>query len=104
MSDITDEQIDRVLFQVFSFIDRSEVWELARAEPEALRQAVRMGLSSKTSKAWKYDGISSLGGVTIRFETLDGVHRAVIEEVSDTGDSRSIAKQRLLNKICKGFL
>lgn len=103
MSDITDEQIDRVLFQVFNFIDKSEMWTLARQEAESLRQAVRMGLSGATSKAWKYDGISSYAGVTIRFELLDGVHRATLEGVSDTGASREQAEGRLLAKISRGF-
>ena len=104
MSDITDEQIDRVLFRVFDFIDRSEVWGIARDEPESLRQAVRLGLadkSDKSSNAWEYDGISSLGGVTVRFEVLDGVWRATLEGVSDVGQSREQAKQRLRDKILR---
>ena len=104
MSEITNEQIDRVLFQVFNFIDRSEVWTLARQEAEPLRQAVRMGLSESTSKAWTYDGLSSYAGVTIRFEILDGVHRAILESVSDTGATRNEARQRLIAKIYRGFL
>ena len=41
---LTDEQIDRVLFQIFNTIDMSEVWAFARREPALLRGAVRLAM------------------------------------------------------------